>query len=146
MNIEKNKLIIISSPSGAGKTTLCKLLLKKMKNVTLSISYTSREKRLQEVNGKDYFFVSRNTFEKKKQNNEITSYRNAKIQEQEKIKTIVKGKQRGKLGMDQINENIRYIAEGENEIVRVPSPWLTMTLQARLAWGASTNCLRPELN
>ena len=42
MNIEKqNKLIIISSPSGAGKTTLCKLLLKKMKNVSLSISYTS---------------------------------------------------------------------------------------------------------
>ena len=41
MSIEKNiKLIIISSPSGAGKTTLCKLLIKKMKNINLSISYT----------------------------------------------------------------------------------------------------------
>ena len=59
---KKNKLIIISSPSGAGKTTLCKLLLKKMKNISLSISYTSRNKRLNEVNGKDYFFVSKNKF------------------------------------------------------------------------------------
>ena len=47
MNIEKtNKLIIISSPSGAGKTTLCKLLLKKMNNITLSISYTSRKSKV----------------------------------------------------------------------------------------------------
>ena len=59
---KKNKLIIISSPSGAGKTTLCKLLLKKMTNISLSISYTSRNKRLNEVNGKDYFFVSKNKF------------------------------------------------------------------------------------
>ena len=63
MNIEKtNKLIIISSPSGAGKTTLCKLLLKKMNNITLSISYTSRKKRINELNGKDYFFVSKEKF------------------------------------------------------------------------------------
>ena len=63
MSIEKNsKLIIISSPSGAGKTTLCKLLIKKMKNVNLSISYTSRSKRLNEVNGKDYHFVSKDSF------------------------------------------------------------------------------------
>ena len=63
MNIEKiNKLIIISSPSGAGKTTLCKLLLKKMKNISLSISYTSRGKRLNEKNGKDYYFVSEKKF------------------------------------------------------------------------------------
>ena len=51
MSIEiKNKLIIISSPSGAGKTTLCKLLIKKMKNLSLSVSYTSRTKRLNEIN------------------------------------------------------------------------------------------------
>ncbi len=59
---EKNKLIIISSPSGAGKTTLCKLLLKKMKNINLSISYTSRSKRLNEIEGKDYYFVSKEKF------------------------------------------------------------------------------------
>ena len=65
----KNKLIIISSPSGAGKTTLCKLLIKKMKNINLSISYTSRSKRLNEVNGKDYYFVSKRKFENLKEKN-----------------------------------------------------------------------------
>ena len=65
----KNKLIIISSPSGAGKTTLCKLLIKKMKNINLSISYTSRSKRLNEINGKDYYFVSKKKFDALKENN-----------------------------------------------------------------------------
>ena len=70
MNIDQSsKIIIISSPSGAGKTTLCKLLLKKMKNINLSISYTSRNQRLNEVNGKDYFFVSKNEFIKFKNKN-----------------------------------------------------------------------------
>ncbi len=67
MNTEiSNKLVIISSPSGAGKTTLCKLLLKKMKNISLSISYTSRNKRLNEEHGKDYFFVTKKEFLKLK--------------------------------------------------------------------------------
>ena len=70
MNTEKiNKLIIISSPSGAGKTTLCKLLIKKMKNIKLSISYTSRSKRLNEIEGKDYYFVSKKRFVDLKKNN-----------------------------------------------------------------------------
>ena len=70
MNIEtKNKLIIISSPSGAGKTTLCKLLLKNMKNVSLSISYTTRNKRLSEINGRDYFFISKEKFLKLEEKN-----------------------------------------------------------------------------
>jgi len=59
---QKNKIIIISSPSGAGKTTLCKLLLKKMRNISLSVSYTSRNKRLNEKDGKDYFFVTKEKF------------------------------------------------------------------------------------
>ena len=63
MNIDlKNKIVIISSPSGAGKTTLCKMLIKKINNINLSISFTSRNKRLNEVNGKDYFFVTKNKF------------------------------------------------------------------------------------
>ena len=70
MNIDQvNKLIIISSPSGAGKTTLCKLLIKKMKNISLSISYTSRNKRLNEVNGKDYYFISKEKFQSLKKKN-----------------------------------------------------------------------------
>ncbi len=70
MSIEKDsKLIIISSPSGAGKTTLCKLLIKKMKNINLSISYTSRSKRLNEINGKDYYFISKKKFNLLKKKN-----------------------------------------------------------------------------
>ena len=66
---QKNKIIIISSPSGAGKTTLCKLLLKKIHNINLSISYTSRNQRLNEINGKDYFFVSKKKFNQLKNKN-----------------------------------------------------------------------------
>ncbi len=70
MSIGTNsKLIIISSPSGAGKTTLCKLLIKKMKNINLSISYTSRSKRLNEVHGKDYYFINKKKFELLKKKN-----------------------------------------------------------------------------
>ena len=64
-----NKLVIISSPSGAGKTTLCKLLIKKMKNINLSISYTSRSKRLNEIDGRDYYFVTKKKFENLKKKN-----------------------------------------------------------------------------
>ena len=58
MNNLNNKIIIISSPSGAGKTTICKSLLKKIDNVKLSISYTTRPKRNNEKNEKDYFFIN----------------------------------------------------------------------------------------
>jgi len=69
VNLEiKNKIIIISSPSGAGKTTLCKMILKKVNNIMLSISYTSRNKRLNEKEGKDYFFVTKDRFLKLEKN------------------------------------------------------------------------------
>ena len=58
--------IILSSPSGAGKTTLSKKLLKNNKNIELSISYTTRKKRPLEKNNKDYNFVSEEEFEKLK--------------------------------------------------------------------------------
>ena len=61
-----NKLIIISSPSGAGKTTICKHLLKIIKNIEISISYTTRPQRESEKNEKDYFFVDKNKFIKLK--------------------------------------------------------------------------------
>ena len=66
MNIDKklNKIIIISSPSGAGKTTICKYLLKKMQNIELSISYTTRPMRINEKEGKDYYFIDNIKFQK----------------------------------------------------------------------------------
>lgn len=64
-----NKLIIISSPSGAGKTTICKYLIKKMKDIELSVSYTTRPQRKNELNKKDYFFVENKKFLELKKNN-----------------------------------------------------------------------------
>ena len=70
MNIEKklNKIIIISSPSGAGKTTICNYLIKKFRNINLSISYTTREKRFNEIHTKDYYFVSNKKFKELNKN------------------------------------------------------------------------------
>jgi len=59
----KGNLIIVSSPSGGGKGTLIKEVLKSVSNVGYSISFTTRQERDGEVNGKDYFFVSRAEFE-----------------------------------------------------------------------------------
>lgn len=55
--------MIISAPSGAGKTTLCRELLKRFPAMRESISYTTRQPRPGEVHGQDYFFVSRDEFQ-----------------------------------------------------------------------------------
>ncbi len=60
----KGLLIVISAPSGTGKTTLAHMLLKAFPNMEFSVSYTTRKPRPGEVNGKDYFFVDRDTFER----------------------------------------------------------------------------------
>ncbi len=62
---KKTKLIILSAPSGAGKTTLVHHLMKKVPNLAFSISATSRKPRKGEVNGKDYYFISAEEFKKK---------------------------------------------------------------------------------
>ena len=56
------RYIILSSPSGAGKTTLAKKLIKKNKNIELSVSYTTRKKRPNETDKKDYHFISEKEF------------------------------------------------------------------------------------
>ena len=60
---------MISAPSGCGKTTIVERLLKQNKNLTRSISYTTRPPRPGEVNGRDYFFVSEEEFSSKARNN-----------------------------------------------------------------------------
>ena len=55
-------LLVISSPSGTGKTTICKKLLEYDKNIHLSVSVTTRKKRKNEVEGIDYYFRSKKEF------------------------------------------------------------------------------------
>ncbi|MEC8025474.1 MAG: guanylate kinase [Myxococcota bacterium] len=57
------KLLILSSPSGAGKTTLCRRLIKTRPEFELSISHTTRLPRAGEAHGREYYFVDRNTFD-----------------------------------------------------------------------------------
>ncbi|MGI6717857.1 MAG: guanylate kinase [Bacteroidales bacterium] len=63
------KMLIFSAPSGAGKTTIVKHLLGKIPNLMFSISATSREPRINEINGVDYYFLSVNEFKNKIKNN-----------------------------------------------------------------------------
>ena len=65
MDIEEGKLIVFSAPSGSGKTTIVHHLLnQKNLNLDFSISATSREKRGQEIDGKDYHFISPEKFKR----------------------------------------------------------------------------------
>jgi guanylate kinase len=64
--INQGKLIVFSAPSGSGKTTIVRHLLEQKElNLEFSISATSREKRGDEINGKDYYFLSAKTFKNK---------------------------------------------------------------------------------
>jgi len=66
-------MVILSSPSGAGKTTLVKLLSEK-KNSFVSVSHTTRKPRSNEKNGKDYFFVNDEEFKRLIKNDEFLEY------------------------------------------------------------------------
>jgi guanylate kinase len=57
-------MLILSSPSGAGKTTISRMLLARDEEIRLSVSMTTRPMRVGEVEGKDYFFVSQDKFDK----------------------------------------------------------------------------------
>ena len=76
-NIEtKRILIIISSPSGAGKTSVCKKLLELDSELRPSISVTTRKARNNETNGIDYIFTSKEDFDKKISDGEFLEYAN----------------------------------------------------------------------
>ena len=68
-------IVILSSPSGTGKTTLANLILQKKKFVN-SISHTTRKPRSNEVHGKDYFFVNDEEFKNLIKNNDFLEYAN----------------------------------------------------------------------
>ena len=73
-NINKGMLIVISSPSGAGKTSICKKLLEIDDKIKPSVSVTTREPRRSEINGVDYIFTTIEDFKKKISNDEFLEY------------------------------------------------------------------------
>jgi guanylate kinase len=67
-------MLVLSSPSGAGKTTLSRMLLKADRNVVLSVSVTTRPKRRGEINGRDYHFIDRVRFNDMVKNGELLEW------------------------------------------------------------------------
>jgi guanylate kinase len=63
--MSRGKLIVVSAPSGAGKTTIVKAILAKYPSMLFSVSATTRPKRDVEIEGKDYFFLPRAEFERR---------------------------------------------------------------------------------
>ena len=70
----KSKYIVFSAPSGAGKTTIIKVLLEEISDMALSISATTRPVRSGEVNGRDYFFMTKQEFEEAIKNERFLEY------------------------------------------------------------------------
>ncbi len=74
METDKQKLIIITAPSGSGKTTIVNLLLQHIPQLSFSVSACTRVPRKGEVNGVQYYFISIDEFEEKIKRNEFAEY------------------------------------------------------------------------
>lgn len=70
----KKSLIVISAPSGSGKTTICRMLQKTYPNWKFSVSLTTRQKRSYEKDGYDYRFISEKEFRRKVERGELLEY------------------------------------------------------------------------
>ena len=70
----KGKLFVMSGPSGTGKGTVCKQLLNRDESLSLSVSATTREKRVGETEGETYFYVSIDDFKSMISNDEMLEY------------------------------------------------------------------------
>ncbi len=62
---KKGKVVIVSGPSGVGKSTICKEVVKRLDNIYLSVSVTTRPKSKAEVDGQDYWFISEQEFQER---------------------------------------------------------------------------------
>ncbi|MBI1819463.1 MAG: guanylate kinase [Nitrospirae bacterium] len=68
------QLFIVSAPSGAGKTSLCQRVVAEVPNLKNSVSFTTRQSRKGEIDGKDYFFIDKPQFREMIENNEFLEY------------------------------------------------------------------------
>jgi guanylate kinase len=74
LKMDKGLLVVISGPSGAGKGTICKKLLNDMDDIKVSISATTRKPRIGEVEGESYYFLEKEQFLEKIENEEFLEY------------------------------------------------------------------------
>lgn len=73
-NLKKGLIFVLSAPAGTGKTTLVQMLVREFSSVEESVSYTTRNPRAAEVNGKDYWFVSDEVFAEKQKNGDFLEF------------------------------------------------------------------------
>ena len=72
--MDSNKILIITAPSGAGKTSITKFLMEQFPVLAFSVSAATRQPRGTEKDGEDYYFISSETFKQKIQNNEFLEW------------------------------------------------------------------------
>ena len=74
MQTGKGEIIVVSAPSGAGKTTIVKQILKQYPEIVFSVSATTRPKRAVETDGIEYYFITENEFVEKIENDEFVEW------------------------------------------------------------------------
>jgi len=72
--MDKGTFIVVSAPSGTGKSSICQRLLQACPEIKFSVSYTTRGPRPGEVNGKDYFFISREEFQERRRQGDFAEW------------------------------------------------------------------------
>src|SRR3989304_10394165 len=91
--MEKGSACGLSAPSGSGKPTICRMLVQRVENIQLSVSYTTRPRKEGEVDGKDYYFVEPEIFDIMKKSREFLEsafvYGNRYGTSREAVRTIV---------------------------------------------------------
>ena len=71
---KKGKVVVISGPSGVGKSTICKEAVNRLSDVQLSVSVTTRTKAENEIDGKDYWFITTEDFQKRIRQDTLLEY------------------------------------------------------------------------
>src|SRR4030065_814598 len=102
--MERGGVFVISAPSGSGRSPICRMLVQRLENIQLSVSYTTRPRKAGEVEGKDYYFVKPEIFDKMDNSREFLEsasvYGNRYGTSREAVRTIVTRGWGAVLGVD----------------------------------------------